>query len=131
MATSPSLKGSVTRIMELQTGASKAGKEWKKQEFAIETNEQYPKTVAFTVFGDKISLMDGLKEGQEIEVFFNLESREYNGKFFHNINAWKIDVASGQAKQAPTTNVTDHSGGSNMPAYTPTATEDEGNDLPF
>ena len=85
------IKGKVEKILEAESGVSRAGKEWKKQEFVIETDEQFPKKVCFTLFNDKTSLADSLAEGKEVEVSFNLESREFNGKWYHNINAWKID----------------------------------------
>jgi hypothetical protein len=73
------VKGTVLQILKAETGVSKVGKEWKKQEFVIETNEQFPKKVCFTLFGDKISLLDGVSEGKEVEVSFSVESRDFNG----------------------------------------------------
>jgi hypothetical protein len=93
-----SVKGRVNQILKPEKGVSRSGKEWSKQEFVIETEEQFPRKVCFTLFGDKVSLIDGLSAGEEVEVAFNLESREYNGKWFHNINAWKIDKASAANK---------------------------------
>ncbi|MDP2115448.1 MAG: DUF3127 domain-containing protein, partial [Bacteroidota bacterium] len=66
------VKGTVIQILKPESGVSKAGKEWKKQEFVIETNEQFPKKVCFTLFGDKSSLLDGIAEGAEVEVFFSV-----------------------------------------------------------
>jgi hypothetical protein len=94
-----SIKGNIINILKVESGVSRAGKEWKKQEFVIETQEQFPRKVCFTLFNDKTSLAGGLSNGQEVEVSFNLESREYNGKWFHNINAWKIDTT--QQENAP------------------------------
>ena len=94
-----SIKGTVKQILTAESGISKAGKEWNKQEFIIESDEQFPKPIAFTLFGDKLKLIDNIKIGQSVEVFFNLESREYNEKWFHNINAWKIDVEQSQPAQ--------------------------------
>lgn len=97
-----SVKGRVNQILKPENGVSKAGKEWNKQEFVIETDEQFPRKVCFTLFGDKTSLIEGLSAGEEVDVSFNLESREYNGRWFHNINAWKIDkVASDNLPDGP------------------------------
>jgi len=82
--------GVVIHILKEESGTSKAGKEWKKKDFVIETTDQYPKKVAFTLFGDKIDLLSRITQGMSVDVSFNLESREYNGKWFHNVNAWKI-----------------------------------------
>jgi len=119
------VKGTVIQILKPESGVSKAGKEWKKQEFVIETNEQFPKKVCFTLFGDKSSLLDGITEGLEVEVFFSVESRDFNGKWFHNINAWKIEQASSAStsKNYPPEFLSD-----NIP---PEPADDSGNDLPF
>jgi hypothetical protein len=118
------VKGTLLQILKLESGVSKAGKEWQKQDFVIETNEQFPKKVCFTLFGDKISLINGISEGSEIEVFFSVESRDFNGKWYHNINAWKIE--SGSAGNAPRNFPPEYSTGD-----IPPEPEDSGNDLPF
>ncbi len=85
------INGKITDVLPVQSGTSKAGREWQKQEFVIETDEQFPRKVCFTLFGDKISLIDGFNTGDEVAVAFNLESREFNGRWFHNVNAWRIN----------------------------------------
>lgn len=85
------LKGKLSRILEPESGTSKAGNQWKKQEFLIETSDQFPKKVCFTLFNDKVNALAGLNPGDEIEVSFDVESREFNNKFYHNLNAWKIE----------------------------------------
>ena len=86
-----SIEGKVIAIELVQSGVSSAGKEWSKQEFVIETPGEYPKKVAFTLFGDKRTIISNLIIGNDVKVFFNLESREYNGRWFHNVNASKVD----------------------------------------
>ena len=84
-------KGVIKQILKVESGTSKAGKEWLKQEFVIETlDSQYPKNICFTLFGDKTDLLQRITEGMAVEVSFNLESREYNGRWFHNVNCWRI-----------------------------------------
>ena len=85
------IKGKINQILRVDSGVSKAGKEWKKQEFIVETDDQFPKQVCFTLFNDKISLLEGLNAGEDVNVSFSVESREFNGRWYHNINAWKID----------------------------------------
>lgn len=85
-----SVSGRIQSILKLESGVSKSGKEWKKREFVVETEDQFPKTVCLTLFGDKLNLIDGYKMGDAVQVDFNLESREFNGRWFHSINAWKI-----------------------------------------
>ena len=89
------ITGKIQQILQSETGVSRAGNEWKKQEFVIETDEQFPRKVCFTLFNDKISLMENVTTGDEVKVSFNLESREFNGKWYHNVNAWRIDKVSG------------------------------------
>lgn len=119
-----SVKGRIQQILKPESGVSRAGKEWQKQEFVIETEEQFPRKVCFTLFGDKTSLIEGLANGQEVEVSFNVESREYNGKWFHNINAWKIETES-------TENIPEPPPEFGMNDIPPEPADDAANDLPF
>ncbi len=118
------IKGKINQILQLNSGISKAGNEWKKQEFVIETNEdQYPKQICFTLFNDKINLIDGLKPGIDVNVSFSVESREFNGRWYHNINAWKVEKLA------------EETSGDFPPQYSagdiPPEPMDNGNDLPF
>jgi len=118
-----SVKGKIERILEPESGVSRAGNQWNKQEFVIETEEQFPRKVCFTLFGDKTSLIEPLSVGEEVEVSFNIESREYNGKWFHNINAWKIDKVTAD-------NLPDSPPEYSLSDIPPEPDEDAG-DLPF
>ncbi len=95
------ISGKIEQILQPESGVSRAGNEWKKQEFVIGTDEQFPRKVCFTLFNDKTSLLENMKSGDEVKVSFNLESREFNGKWYHNVNAWKIDKASGEGDMPP------------------------------
>jgi len=84
------IKGTVTHHMAEQFGTSKAGKAWSKGGFVIETTDtQYPKSVALETFGDKVEL-PGI--GAVVTAHINLESREWNGKWYSNIQCWKVDI---------------------------------------
>ena len=119
-----SVTGKIEQILKPESGVSRAGKEWNKQEFVIETDEQFPKKVCFTLFGDKTSLISSFSVGEEVEVSFNIESREYNGRWFHNINAWKLDktAAANQPELPPEFSISD---------IPPEKDEDPADDLPF
>lgn len=93
------LNGKVITILPQVTGEGKNG-QWKKQEFVIETGDQYPKKVIFELWGDKID-SNPVVEGQDITVYFDAESREYNGRWYTNLRAWRVS-ASGGAKPANT-----------------------------
>lgn len=87
------VKGSITKILKVEIGTSKAGKEWKKQGFVINTGSEYNPEVCFSLFGDdKVNMLKNYGEGQEVEVAFNVSSREFNGKYYHNLDAWKINA---------------------------------------
>ena len=85
-------KGKLIKKLDLETGTSKAGNEWKKQDFVIDTGDKYNPLLCFTLFGEeKIAMIKDINIDDVIEVAFNLSSREYNGRFYHSINAWRID----------------------------------------
>lgn len=87
------LTGLVIEKLKLEEGVSKAGKSWTKQEFVIETEEtQYPKKVAFSLFGDKTDLISRIDIGERVCVKFSIESRPFGEKWYSNINAWSVDV---------------------------------------
>lgn len=84
------IKGRVIQLLALQTGEGKNGT-WKKQDFVIETDGQYPKKVCISAWGDKIN-ESALQVGNEVNVSFDVESREYNGRWYTDLKAWKIDT---------------------------------------
>jgi hypothetical protein len=90
------IKGKVIQLLSPQTGQGKKGV-WKKQEFIIETQSQYPKKVCLSMWGDKIEQFR-LQVGEMVTVSFELESREYNSRWYTEARAWKIskDSSSGQ-----------------------------------
>jgi len=96
-----SIKEKLSRKLSVESGTSKAGKEWQKQSFLVDTGAQYNPEVCFQLFGeDKIQMLNSHQEGDQVEVSFNLSSREYNGRYFHNIDAWKIDnLAAGSSAE--------------------------------
>ena len=98
-----SIKGRIKQILPVESGTSRAGKSWRKQSFVVDTGAQYNPDVCFGVFGDdKIDMLSKYNAGQEVEVSFNVSSREYNGKYYHNIDAWKIDAIGGAQQSGDT-----------------------------
>lgn len=90
------IKGKVKTVLPIESGAGKNGKEWKRQDFVVEFKDgDYDKIVAMTARTDgSLKTVAGLKPGQDVTVQFNVESREYNGKYYTNLTAWKIDAGS-------------------------------------
>ncbi len=96
------LKGKVIQILPLTTGAGKKG-QWKKQEFIVETQAQYPKKVCLSLWGEKIDQYT-LAVGEMVNASVDLESREYNGRWYTEARAWKLDKSGSSEAQyaAPT-----------------------------
>jgi len=93
------VKGKILQILPEQKGISQRG-EWKKQDFVIETvDDQFPKKICFTLFNDKTSSLESIKPNMEVEVYFSIESREYNQKWFTNVNAFRIESVKEQESQ--------------------------------
>jgi hypothetical protein len=95
------IKGRLITVLALQTGEGKNGP-WKKQDFVIETDGQYPKKVCLSIWGDKYN-ETFLSVGNELSVSFDAESREYNGRWFTDLKAWKIELAGAETSDAPAT----------------------------
>jgi hypothetical protein len=92
------VKGKVIQLLPLQSGMGKKG-QWKKQEFIIETQAQYPKKICLSAWGDKVDQFR-LTVGDVVTVAVDLESREYNGKWYTEARAWKLEK-SGDQQSAP------------------------------
>ena len=91
-----SIKGKLSRKLSVESGTSKAGNEWKKQTFLVDTGAQYNPEICFQLFGEeKIEMLNNHNEGDQVEVSFNLSSKEFNGRYFHNIDAWRLENLAG------------------------------------
>ncbi|SMG32770.1 protein of unknown function [Marivirga sericea] len=126
------LKGKVVDILPEEKGQGKKG-EWRKQSYIFETQEQYPKKVCAEVWGDKIDGFN-IKQGEELTAKINIDSREYNGKWYTNVKIWAIDRASdgnvgGIPNSQQNSNPTSESDGMSGPQETPPPSEDD--ELPF
>jgi len=80
------INGKLKQLMDLQSWDSG----FSKREFVITTNEQYPQDIKLECIKDKTSLLNGINPGEDVEVSFNLRGNEFNGKFYVNLQAWKI-----------------------------------------
>jgi hypothetical protein len=86
------LTAKLIQLLPLQTGSGKNG-EWKKQDIIVETDGQYPKKVCISIWGDKINEQQ-LIVGNQLTIDFDVESREYSGRWYTDLKAWKIEVAN-------------------------------------
>jgi len=91
--------GKLIKVLPPQSGKSAKG-DWIKQEFVIETKDQYPKKVCFSLWGDKTENLNNLKEGDEVRVYFNPESREYNERWYTELRAWKMEVSGSSGPES-------------------------------
>jgi len=96
------MKGMLVKKLEAQKGVTKAGKEWVKQSFVLDNGAKYNSEICFNLFGqDKVDMLDQYYEGDNIEVLFNLSSREYKGNYYTSADVWKmkrnVDVSEQQA----------------------------------
>ena len=88
-----SIIGALTKKNQIENIENKEGKKWIKQTFLIDTGQDYNNTICFQLFGEeKVKILESFKTGDKIEVFFNISSREYNNRYYHNIDAWKINL---------------------------------------
>ena len=85
------LTAKLIQLLPLQTGSGKNG-QWKKQDIIVETEGTYPKKVCVSIWGDKIN-ENNLKVGNMLKISFDVESREYNGRWYTDVKAWRVDPA--------------------------------------
>lgn len=91
--------GIITNVLPVQSGVGKSsGKEWHKQTAVLQTSEQYPKSIAFDMFNDRII---PLQVGQSVHVQISLESREYQGRWYTNVNAISVEQAAPMGAPQP------------------------------
>ena len=81
------------QLLPLQTGNGKNG-QWKKQDIIVETDGTYPKKICVSIWGDKIQESQ-LQVGGSLKIDFDVESREFNGRWYTDVKAWKVEPANG------------------------------------
>ena len=93
--TNMEITGKIIQAMEPQSGVSRSGNNWRKREYVLETLDNYPKKVCFNFFGDRVDQYP-LNVGDVIKLSFDLNSREFNGRWYTDVSGWKAEPA-GQA----------------------------------
>lgn len=121
--------GKIILKLPLQSGVSQAGNNWKKQEYVLETEDSYPKKVHFDFFGDKSDQFP-LNVGDRVRLSFDIESREYNGRWYTSIRGWKAEPATAEAPQQPAAPVPP-TGGAPVPPPPTFGPAEASDDLPF
>ena len=95
------IKGKIIQKMEPVGGVSKAGNQWKKQEYVLETLDSYPKKVKFDFFGDRADQYP-LEVGDVITLSYDIESREFNGRWYTDLKAMRASVYQPTVAQGAT-----------------------------
>jgi hypothetical protein len=120
------IQGKIIQFLDPVTGEGRNGP-WKKQEFVIELPGDFPKKLCITNWNDKADLA-GLKEGDEVKVFVDVESREYNGRWYTDVKAWKLERVGAASEVPPDTTA------GTPPDFTappPSPDDEPTDDLPF
>ncbi len=121
------IKGKIIHVLPLQEGVSRAGNPWKKQEYVLETGDQYPRKICFDFFGDKVDQYPAAI-GDEVILSFDIDSREYNGRWYTGIHGWKLEKVMANGGQSPVGDIPPMPTNDVAP-FPPTA--DNTDDLPF
>ena len=102
------LVGKIIEVCTKKSGVSKAGKQWESQEFVLETEGSHPEKCVFSVFGEEKLKEFNIQRGDVITVSINLDAREYNGRWYNSLQAWRVMKASNDigAQQNNTQQVT-------------------------
>lgn len=129
MAKGFEIEGKVHLINDIQTFNSG----FTKREFVVEVEDgKFPQQIKFEAVKDKTSLTDGLSVGDPVKVYFDIRGNEYNGRYFVNLNAWKLEkagagggagVPSGPIDDGPPSHLSEPPAGF--------GNEDDGDEIPF
>ena len=126
--------GKAIAALPVKSGVSqRTGEQWQSREYVIETQEQYPKKICFEVFGtDKLKEFN-IRNNDLIKVHFDITAREYNGKWYNSIRAWKVEhvIQDGSAARTPANQVAASSPQAPATQAAAPAAKESDDDLPF
>ena len=134
--------GKIIQVLPAQEGVSKStGNPWKIQSYILETLEQYPRKVCFEIFGEDRIKNNPCEIDQIVTVSFDIESREFNGRWYTSIRAWRVQQGDTTANAAAQPEVPGAPAAPQAPSAEPmtgnvetfdaAASQDDGTDLPF
>ncbi len=128
MSTNISLDVRITHILQEENGKA-TGKDWRKIAFVGSTEaDKYPKSVCFQAWGDKVDEVKNLQIGQQLKVYFNPESREYNGKWYTDLKIWRLDTTNAGGSSPADYNTVQADAPEDFGSF---KSDVEGDDLPF
>lgn len=125
------ITGKIIAALESRSGTSKAsGNPWKIQEFVLETvGEQYPKKMMFSIFGEDKIQQAAINVGDVVTVSFDINAREFNGRWYNDIRAWRVSHDTAQAAAPAQADAA--APFQAAPASDPFAASSSNDDLPF
>lgn len=125
------IEGKIIQVLEARGGTStRTGSPWKSQSYVLEIPGAFPRRMVFDVFGeDKINSMN-IQEGQDLRVSFDIDAREYQGRWYNSIRAWKVEPA-GMAAPVAASQTPFAAPPVGEPVAAPLAAEESTDDLPF
>lgn len=131
------VSGKIIQVLPLQSGISKtSGNPWQLQAYVLETQEQYPRKVHFEIFGEDRIKNNACEMDELVTVSFDIESREFNGKWYTSIRAWKVQKGIvGETTAAPTAPAAQEAhtvaAAPNVTPFDAMPSNDDSGDLPF
>ena len=131
------ISGKIIQVLPLQQGTSqRTGNPWSIQSFILETQEQYPRKVCIEMFGEDRIKANPIAIDQVVTVSFDLESREFNGRWYTSARAWRVQqgvvAPETQPVAAPQADTTAQPATGNVQTFDQIAANtDDGTDLPF
>ena len=136
------ITGKIIAVLPAQGGVSqRTGNQWKSQDYVIETHDQYPKKCCFRVFGEEKINQFNIQLGEEMTVSFDIDSHEYQGRWFNDVRAWAVNrniqapgavPGAGVAPAAPIPGVAPAAPAeAPFPTQQPAAEGGSADDLPF
>lgn len=90
------IQGTIIAILPMQQGTKRNNETWFKQEYILEVPGQYPKKVCFSLWGNKIDECN-LHENDKVTAHIDIESREYNSRWYTEVKAWKVEKEGSSA----------------------------------
>ena len=125
------LTGKIIAVMEARGGVSaRTGNSWKTQEYVLEVPGQYPKRCVFNVFGEDRINQFNIQNGDELTIQFDIDAREYNGRWYNDVRAYNVIRGQQPVAGAPVAAAPSAATSPFPPAPEP-ASEGSSDDLPF
>lgn len=91
------MTGTIIEVLPMQQGVSKSGSNWSKQEYVMQYGDQYPKKFFFTAMNSRITEFN-IQKGETVDVYFDVDAHEWNGRWFNEFRAWKVARGNGGAQ---------------------------------